>query len=168
MFGFLKKKEAKAELPAVSAADHEIVAMADGELIEVSGVSDPVFAQKVMGESVAFLYEGDKVVVCAPANGTLSALFPTGHAFGITMKNGMELLVHIGINTVASNGDGFRILDKKQEDPVKAGDPIVEVDLKKLSQQYDMPVMLIVTNPNGQEVHFKARGKVARGECVIC
>lgn len=56
-------------------------------------------------------------------------MFPTGHAFGITMKSGVALLVHIGVNTVKENGNGFTIL-KKQGDSVKAGDPIVTVNLK--------------------------------------
>lgn len=167
MFNLFKKKEQKAELPALSVSDEAIVAMADGELIDVTTVPDPVFAQKVMGDSVAFQYAGDKVTVCAPANGTLSVLFPTGHAFGVTMKNGVELLVHIGINTVETNGDGFKALNKKQNDAVKAGDPIVEVDLAKLGQKYDMSTMLIVTNPNGQAITFKNPCTVTRGDKVI-
>lgn len=62
-------------------------------------------------------------------------MFPTGHAFGITMKSGVALLVHIGVNTVKENGNGFTIL-KKQGDSVKAGDPIVTVNLKQLRKKY--------------------------------
>ncbi len=141
--------------------------MADGELIDVKEVPDPVFAEKMMGESIAFRYTGDKVVLCAPANGTLSVLFPTGHAFGVTMKNGVELLVHCGVNTVEANGDGFRLMKKKQGDTVKAGDPIVEADLKKLSAKYDMSTMLIITNDNGNKIVFKEPCHVSRGESVI-
>ena len=109
MFGlFNKKKEVKNDVLQVS--DKDIVAIADGELIDVTTVSDPVFAQKLMGESTAFRFTQDKVILCAPANGTLSVLFPTGHAFGVTMKDGTELLVHCGINTVEANGDGFKVL----------------------------------------------------------
>ena len=167
MLKFFKKKEEKMELPALSVDDNAIVAPADGKLIDVTTVSDPVFSEKMMGDSIAFQYAEDKVIICAPANGTMSVAFPTGHAFGITMKNGIELLVHIGINTVESNGDGFRMLAKKQDDPVKAGDPIVEVDLKKLRQKYDMSTMLIVTDANGQDVIFKEPCTVTRGERVI-
>lgn len=167
MLNIFKKKEEKPELPVISVGDDAIVAPADGELIDVTTVSDPVFSEKVMGDSVAFTYAEDKVIICSPANGIMSAAFPTGHAFGVTMKNGVELLVHIGVNTVETNGDGFKMLGKKQDDPVKAGDPIVEVDLKKLSQKYDMSTMLIIVNPNGQEITFREPCTVTRGKSVI-
>ena len=165
LFDAFKKKEALPQ--SVDVSDEAIVALADGELIDVTTVSDPVFAEKMMGDSIAFQYSGDKVILCSPANGTLSVMFPTGHAFGITMKNGVELLVHIGIDTVSSNGDGFRVLGKKQGDAVKAGEPIVEADLRKLSKKYEMPVMLIVTNANEQTIQFRTPCHVERGETVV-
>lgn len=167
LFDKLFKKEEEIVLPELNVSDDAIVALADGELIDVTTVSDPVFAEKMMGDSVAFKYAGDKVVLCAPANGTLSVLFPTGHAFGVTMNNGVELLVHCGVNTVEANGDGFRLMKKKQGDSVKAGDPIVEADLKKLSAKYDMSTMLIITNANEQAIAFKEPCSVKRGDSVI-
>lgn len=164
LFDAFKKKEV---LEPVNVSDEAIVALADGRLIDITTVSDPMFAEKMMGDSVAFTYTGSKVTICSPANGTLSAMFPTGHAFGVTMKNGVELLVHIGIDTVNAKGDGFRLLGRKQDDVVRAGDPIVEVDLKKLSKKYDMPVMLIITNNNGQSITFRSPCDVKRGESVI-
>ena len=161
---FGKKKE---ELSSINAQDTDIVAIADGKMIDVTTVSDPVFAQKMMGESVAFQYDNDKVTLCSPANGTLSVLFPTGHAFGVTMKNGVELLVHCGVNTVEANGEGFELLGKKQGDLVKAGDPIVEVNIKKLSKKYDMSTMLIVTNANGMIVNFIGPKDVKRRDRII-
>ena len=164
LFDSFKKKEV---LEPVNVSDTDIVALADGQLIDVTTVSDPMFAEKMMGDSVAFTYSGSKVTICSPANGTLSAMFPTGHAFGVTMKNGVELLVHIGIDTVNAKGDGFRVLGRKQDDTVRAGDPIVEVDLKKLSKKYSMPVMLIITNTNDQTITFRSPCAVKRGESVI-
>lgn len=163
LFDRLKKNT----LPELSVSDDAVVAMADGELIDVTTVSDPVFAQKLLGESIAFVYPGDAVTLCAPANGVLSVLFPAGHAFGVTMSDGTELLVHCGINTVEAKGNGFRLLNKKQGDPVKAGDPIVEVNLKKLSAKYDMSTMLIVTNANGRTIRFAEPQTVVRGQSVI-
>ena len=157
----------KFNLPDVNVSDDEIVAIADGELIDVTTVSDETFSQKMLGESVAFRYQGDKVILCAPANGTLSAVFPTGHAYGVTTKNGVELLVHCGVNTVEAKGDGFRLFDREQGDEVKAGDPIVEVDLKKLSQTYDMSTMLIITDANNREITPKTPCHVKRGESVF-
>ena len=164
MFNFFKKKEELKNNIVVN--DDAIVAIADGQLIDVTTVPDPVFAEKMMGDSVAFTYDGDKVVLCSPANGELSVLFPTGHAFGITTKHGVELLVHCGVNTVEANGDGFTVLSKKQGDSVKAGDPIVEVDLKKLRAKYNMSTML-VTNANTQTIQFIEPTTVKLGQSII-
>jgi PTS system glucose-specific IIA component len=165
LFDFFMKKEP--HLEPIDVDDNAIVALADGRMIDITTVPDPVFAEKMMGDSIAFKYDGDKVILCAPANGTLTVLFPTGHAFGVTTNNGVELLVHCGVDTVNAKGDGFRLLKKKQGDPVNAGDPIVEVDLKKLSAKYDMSTMLIISNPNEREFTFIENKEVKRGESVI-
>ena len=168
LFDKLFKKEEEVVLPALeNVADEDIVAIADGELIDVSTVSDPVFAEQMMGKSTAFKFDKDKVVLCSPANGTLAVLFPTGHAYGIAMNNGVELLVHCGVDTVNAKGDGFKLLGKKQGDAIKAGDPIVEVDIKKLSKTYDMSTMLIITNANDKELDFIDPQTVTRGQKVI-
>ena len=151
----------------VSTENKGIVAPADGNMFSIENVSDPMFAQKLLGDGVAFKYEGDSVVVCAPASGSLSALFPTGHAFGVTTPEGVELLVHIGIDTVSANGEGFKILGKNQGDKVNAGDPVVEVNLKKLSEKFDMSTMLIITNDNGKKIDFIEFGEVKK-EQTIC
>lgn len=163
IFNKLKKGEAKGNHKEI---DTEIVAMAAGELIDVSTVSDPVFAGKALGDSIAFLYKEEQVTICAPATGELSVVFPTGHAFGIKMDNGVELLVHIGINTVEAQGNGFA-MHKKQGDRVSKGDEIVTVDLKKLRDSYDMATMLIVTDNNGQEISFIDAGEVQKGQPVV-
>ena len=167
LFDKLLKKEEPINLPELNVSDEDIVALADGELIDITTVSDPVFAEQMMGKSIAFKYNTDKVVLCSPANGTLSVLFPTGHAYGITTNEGAELLIHCGVDTVNAKGDGFRLLNKKQGDSVKAGDPIVEVDINKLSKTYDMSTMLIITNPNDLEFNFIDPQSVNRGQSVI-
>ncbi len=167
LFDKLFKKEEPVNLPELNVSDSDIVAPADGEIIDIKTVSDPMFAEQMMGKSVAFRYNKDKVVLCSPANGELAALFPTGHAYGILMNDGTELLVHIGVDTVNTKGEGFKLLGKKQGDKVKAGDPIVEVDVKKLAQNYDMSTMLIITNPNGKEFEFIEEQNVTRGQTVL-
>ena len=82
------------------------------------------------------------------------------------MNNGVELLVHCGVDTVNAKGDGFRLLGKKQGDDVKAGDPIVEVDVAKLSKTYDMSTMLIITNADDKELDFIDPQPVTRGQKV--
>ncbi len=168
LFDFFKKKEEPAVvLEPIEVSDDAIVALADGKMIDISTVNDPVFAQKMMGDGVAFQLEGNKAILCSPANGTLTVLFPTGHAYGVTANNGVEILIHCGIDTVNANGDGFKLCGKKQGDAVKAGDPIVEVDLKKLSANYDMTTMLIITNPNEKTITFAEPKDVKRGESVL-
>lgn len=147
--------------------DDDIVAMCDGNIVDIHEVADPIFAQEKLGKSLAFQYTKDVITLCAPANGILKVLFPTGHAYGIQTKEGIEILVHCGINTVEANGIGFRILNKKQGDNVNAGDPIVEVDLKKLSQKYDMSTMLIITRENGKNFEFIEPQSVLRGQSVL-
>jgi PTS system glucose-specific IIA component len=135
-------------------------------MVDVTTVKDEMFAQQMMGRTLAFRSEADSMTVCSPANGTLSVMFPTGHAFGITMNNGVQLLIHIGVNTVEENGNGFTVLKKKQGDTVKAGDPIVTVDLKQLRKKYDMSTMLIVTDTNGHEVVFEDFDALTCGQVI--
>ena len=166
LFDKLFKKEEEV-LPELNVDDSAIVAIADGELIDIKSVPDPVFAEEMMGKSTAFKYNKDKVTLCSPANGTLGVLVPPGHAFGIVTNAGVEILIHCGVDTVNANGDGFKLLKKKQGDTVKAGDPIVEVDIKKLSANYDMSTMLIITNPNEKEFEFIEPQAVKRGQSVV-
>jgi PTS system glucose-specific IIA component len=151
-------------------SDDIIIAPADGIMIPLSMVKDDVFSKKMMGDGIAFEFEDSTVTLCAPANGKLTVLFPTGHAYGITMNNGTELLVHIGIDTVEANGNGFKKLKFRQGDMVKAEDPIVTVDVKHLRKTYDMTTMMIITDANGNEyntVHDNAHIKVKCGDTVI-
>nr|WP_027871475.1 PTS glucose transporter subunit IIA [[Eubacterium] cellulosolvens] len=144
MFGLFSKKE-----------QETLCAPVTGEMIDIAGVSDVTFANRLLGDGVAFRAEGDVVTVYAPVSGKLESLFPTGHAFGIEAANGLQILVHIGINTVEANGDGFRVLSHSQGEKVKAGDALIEYDAKKLSEKYDTTVMLVITDDNGHELKFK-------------
>ncbi len=163
LFDLFRKKE---ELPPVTVTDEDVVAVADGELIDISTVSDSVFAGQVLGTSCAFRFDQDKVTICSPANGTISSLFHTGHAFGVLTADGSDLLIHIGINTVEAKGKGFEILGKKEGDKVKAGEPVIRVDLKELRKTYDMSTMIIVTDSE-REFRFAGPQKVVRGQSVL-
>lgn len=164
--GLFHRKEAAADLAPLNVSKDAIVAMADGQVIPLEQVTDEVFSSGALGTTMAFQHDSATVTVCAPASGTLTVLYPTGHAFSVAMENGTELLVHIGVNTVNENGKGFRTL-AHQGDVVKAGQPIVEVDYKKLSRKYDMSTMLIVTNPDEHPVAFRGTGSVKRGDSVL-
>ncbi|SKA88794.1 PTS system IIA component, Glc family [Clostridium sp. USBA 49] len=131
MFDFLKKT-------------YKLVAPIDGKVVELSKVPDPVFAEKMAGDGVAIETTGDTIV--SPADGKLSMIFKTNHAFGITLKNGIELLVHIGIDTVALDGKGFERIAKEGQE-VKAGDPIIKINRKEiLDSGYSLITPVLITN----------------------
>lgn len=166
MFGFGKKINKFAAEPVVC-DKNSIVAPVSGKQIAIELVKDTVFSNKMMGDGIAFECEEDFVTVCTPANGELAVLFPTGHAFGITMSNGVEILVHIGLDTVVSAGEGFEINPSfRQGDMIVAGSPVVAVDLKKLRKNYDMTLMLIIINSNGKKIKFSMPAQVKRGSVI--
>ena len=103
----------------------KLAAPVTGKSIPLSETPDPVFAQKMAGDGLAMEPTGD--VVVAPADGELTLVFNTKHAFAMTLENGVELLVHIGIETVSLNGEGFEQL-AEQGAKVKAGDQIIKID----------------------------------------
>lgn len=147
-------------------ADGDIVALANAEMIPPSSVGDAMFAQEMLGQTIAFVLK-DKTVV-SPANGTLEVMYPTGHAFAVRMKNGMGLLVHVGIDTVSLKGKGFKVF-AKQGDTVKAGQKILEVDSEMIrAAGYDPTTMLIITEPSeeGAKVSFADYGEVKRGQKI--
>jgi PTS system, glucose subfamily, IIA component len=145
----------------------DIIACCSGKLIDATTLPDPVFAQKMLGETCAIAPREGTITVCSPSDGSVSALFPTGHAFGITRPDGVEILVHIGINTVEAHGEGLRVLDVRQGDTVKAGKPMVEVDVKKLSQTYNMSIMTIITDAQQQSISFKKSSSVNQGDSIV-
>lgn len=145
-------------------SDNSLVAICDGTLEPLSQVNDKAFSSGALGNGVAFKLSGN--YICSPANGTLSALFPTGHAFGITTKDGEELLVHIGINTVDLKGKGFNVL-AQQGDEIKAGQPIIRVDRNYIEGQgYDLTTMLVFTNTKDKKTNLKDTGNVSVGTII--
>lgn len=127
-------------------ADQNIYSPVEGKCIDIVEVNDDVFSGKMMGDGVAVVPKVN--VVCSPCDGELTMVFPTKHAFGITMTNGVEVLVHIGIDTVNLNGVGFKSF-KNKGDKVKHGEKIIEFDDKYLSKEdLDTTVMLIITSNN--------------------
>lgn len=116
----------------------------EGEIIDISEVNDPVFSGKMLGDGAAVKPINSTAV--APCDGTVSNIFPTNHAFGITTKEGLEILVHIGLDTVSLNGDPFkRLADVGSK--VKKGTPIIEVDFDKIKEAgKDTITAVVITN----------------------
>ena len=108
-----------------------VLAPMTGTAVALSEVPDPVFADKVLGDGLAIIPENGKIV--SPVNGEITTIAETGHAYGFTADNGMEVLVHVGLETVSLKGDCFQI-HAKAGDKVKAGDLIAEADLEKIKE----------------------------------
>lgn len=145
----------------------EITAMADGRIIDVARVKDPVFARQALGHTIAFQLSGEQITLCSPASGKLSVIFPSGEAFGVTMENGMELLVHIGVYTEAAEGNGFEHYHRRQGEYIHRGDEIVTVNFKRLSEYFDMTTMLVITDARGYLFSFLSGGTVKKGQSVL-
>ena len=123
---------------------YEIKAAANGEVIPVSDVPDEVFAGGALGEGVAVIVTDGKVY--APVDGEISMIADTLHAFGISTEDGLELLVHIGINTVELEGKGFTA-KVREGDKVSAGQLLCEVDMKLMKAKgYKMHTPMLMTN----------------------
>ena len=109
----------------------EIVSPVDGELMDISHVPDPVFAERMTGDGFAVLPHNGTIV--SPVNGTVFNVFPSKHAVGIMSDGGKEVLVHIGVNTVKLKGQGFDVLVQEGE-LVTTGQPIMQVDLSYVKE----------------------------------
>ena len=131
---------------ADSAADDvkELKSILDGKVMPIEEAPDDVFSQKIMGDGLAI--EPSGTVVTAPADCDVSIVMAdTGHACGLTLANGLELLIHVGVDTVDMGGDGFKLL-VKEGDHVKCGDPLIEFDPEKIKAAgHPCTTMLIVT-----------------------
>ena len=112
-----------------------------GKLVSMSDVKDPVFSQKMMGDGFAIVPSSNEVV--SPVDATIEVLFPTGHAIGLKTNDGVEILIHLGIDTVKSKSNSFKLL-KQVGDKVSAGDSIIQMNLKQLiNEGYDMTTPII-------------------------
>lgn len=134
MFSFLKKEKGT-----------KVHAVVKGKIKPLEEVEDQVFSKGLIGQGIAIMPEDS--IIKAPCDGTLSVVFPTGHAFGITDADGLEYLLHIGIDTVNLNGEGFTLM-VEQGQAVKAGEPLVKVDFSLIKEK-NIPTdtMILLTTP---------------------
>ena len=137
-----------------------------GDVVALSNVNDPVFSSGAMGQGIAVKPSED--VVYAPADAEVTIVFPTGHAYGLRTANGAEILIHVGIDTVSMNGEGFNH-KVAQGDKVKAGDVLGTFDSAKIAAAgLDNATMVIVTNTaDFASVNPVASGSVAKGDAII-
>ncbi|MEA1954577.1 MAG: PTS glucose transporter subunit IIA [Campylobacterota bacterium] len=153
MFGFLKRKV------------REIKAPVDGEIVAIESVEDEVFSKKLVGDGVAIIPVGD--VFTAPIDGTVSKIFSTNHAYSIKSKKDLEVMVHIGLDTVDLNGAGFKRLVKEGAE-VKAGDAIIGVDLQALKEHAkDIITPIIITDNSDVKKLEKKLTIVKDGDLIM-
>ena len=139
----------------------------DGVLMPLDQTPDAAFAGKLLGDGVAIRPE--EGVLRSPVDGVVSSVAPTCHAYGFTAEDGVEVLVHVGIDTVKLKGEGFRVL-VKEGDRVRAGDPVAEVDLGFLrAQGYEIvtPVVMISGADGWQMTAHTGRVQGGRDAIVI-
>ncbi|WP_288551501.1 MULTISPECIES: beta-glucoside-specific PTS transporter subunit IIABC [Enterococcus] len=155
----------KSKVPAPSTTNERVVLSSPlaGRVVPLNEVKDQVFSSGAMGKGIAIDPANGTLV--APADGTITTLFPTGHAIGLTTTDGVEILMHIGMDTVELEGKGFEIF-VKQEDQVKKGDLLVKFDLSLIKEAgYSTVTPIVVTNtPNYLDVLDMNQEDVLQGE----
>ena len=179
MFGYEDEKEVATEVETERLVQEEttgnipaalqnetLVTPIVGDVVALADVNDPVFSSGAMGQGIAV--KPSQGVVYAPADAEVSIAFPTGHAFGLKTTDGAEVLIHVGIDTVSMNGEGFEA-KVAQGDKVKAGDVLGTFDSNKIAAAgLDDTTMVIVTNTaDFSSVAPVATGSVAKGDAVI-
>jgi len=144
-------------------AEIHVLAPLDGTVVDLENVPDEVFAQKMVGDGVAIDPSGQ--VAVAPVSGDLVKLFPGGHAFGISMNDGVELIVHIGLDTIELKGEGFENIATEGQ-MVKAGTPIVRFDRATIERRGKVMLSPVVSSGAGT-IMRRASGAVRAGRDVL-
>lgn len=152
------EKETVKEVTSFKGLTEEIMTVADGQVIPITEVNDQVFAGKMMGDG--FAVEPERGEIYAPVSGLITSVFPTKHAFGLLTDNGLEVLVHVGLDTVALNGVPFSAKIKEGQ-KVQAGDLLVVADLAAIkSADRETTIIVAFTNQADIEsVELVAQGK---------
>lgn len=160
MFGFLKKKKSE-----VVGQNNKLYAVATGKLIPVSEVNDPVFSQKMMGDGYAVIPESGEIF--SPIEGKVLSVFQTKHAIGLKMANGLEVLLHMGIDTVELKGSPFEV-NVSEGTTVKNTTLVATVNLEEIKaagKSTDMVV--VITNMDAvKSFVLDKNGAVTAGEEV--
>lgn len=142
-----------------------LVSPLNGEAVDLSTVSDEMFASKTLGDGIAIVPKDGKLY--APCDAEVVMLFETKHAIGLRTSNGAEILIHIGVNTVSMEGVGFTAF-VKQNDKVKEGDLLIEFDLDAIKEKkLDPTVMVVNSNSTSYKVLNQSYGDVKTGDVLF-
>lgn len=151
---FFKKKEV------------EIVSPVKGRLISIKDVPDMTFSEEMIGKGVAIIPEENEIY--SPVDGKITTVFITGHAVGITTKEGVDLLIHIGMDTVNLKGEGFDVKVKDGKH-IKAGELLIVADFDKIKENgYTTETPIIVCNPDDfKKITYMEPGNVEKGDTIM-
>lgn len=153
MFGFLKRKI------------REVYAPVDGKVVALESVDDEVFSQKMVGDGVAIMPMSNSFT--APIDGVVSKIFSTNHAYSIKSAKDLEVMVHIGLETVALEGKGFTRI-ANEGDEVKAGDVIIEADLAYIREHAkDTVTPIIISDESDVKSIDKKLNIVKAGDMIM-
>lgn len=162
------KKENVTEVTPITSTQPEVIkAFLDGTVVTLEEVNDGMFSEKILGNGVAIIPTNE--VLVSPVNGVISMISAGSlHAVGITTEGGLELLLHVGLDTVEMNGEGFECKVKTGEN-VKVGQPLLKFDRKKIAVAgYRDVTMLVITNSDLYPIKTVYTGIAAvGGETVV-
>lgn len=166
LFNYFKKKETSVSGIEIVAEKETIYQPINGEIILLKAIGDGVFSEGIMGKGCGLRPTGERVV--APIDGTVTTVAETLHAIGIESDDGMELLIHVGLDTVSMNGKGFSVKVKKG-DRVKAGDLLLTFSKKEIASAgfEDTTAILVVNADDYEEVSLLRTGTGMAGEKLM-
>lgn len=146
-------------------SDNKLTSIVNGKMYSIDDIDDDIFSKKMIGDGIAFSTNSNHIL--SPCAGMLTTVFPSGHAYGITRQDGVELMIHIGIDTVNLNGKGFNT-KVKQGQRIERGEELVELDLDYLkSTGLDLSTILIFLNTNNKEIEIEPYEDTIAGRTII-
>ncbi len=172
MLGFFKRKEKEGTKDIAGPSgttgllplnDQDFVMPIEGEIIPITEVEDPVFSEKMMGDGFAIIPTNGSVV--SPVDGEIMNVFPTKHAIGIKSKQGYEILIHVGLETVNLKGEGFTAL-VKEGDQISKGTELLTFDLEYIKNSAPSTVTPVIFT-NATNITVKKQGEVRQGDYGI-
>jgi len=165
IFDKLLGKKQEKDVPKAKIADNTYLAVAAGELLPIEASEDPVFSQKMMGDGYVIFPTENTII--APVSGTVQTLFPTLHAIGIVSDAGDEIIIHVGLDTVKLNGEGFTAF-VKQGDRVEAGQKLLEVDFDAIRDKVpSIGTPVVITNIGSRTVTLSETKTVKAGDIAM-
>ena len=143
-----------------------IAAPVAGKLVSIREVNDPTFGEEILGKGVAIIPQDNKI--CAPADGVISTVFPPGHAAAMKSSDGVEILIHVGLDTVKLDGKYFTIHASEGQE-VKKGDLLLEADMEQIKAEgYDIITPIVICNTDEfSDFQMAESADVSQGDEIL-